>query len=160
MAHRGLFAAAAVPAALVLAPVLGLVVLAFQGTGEIWRHLVAYVLPDALRQTAMLLSGTAAVAALVGIGAAWLVTSFEFPGRKWLEWALLLPLAMPTYIVAYAYADVMHPIGPVQTGLRMLLGIDEVRGLVFPDIRSMSGCILVMDSHFIPMFMSAPAPHY
>ncbi|MCC6716853.1 MAG: iron ABC transporter permease [Acetobacteraceae bacterium] len=133
-----------------LAPVLGLVVLAFQGTGEIWRHLAAYVLPDALRQTAMLLSGTAAVAALAGIGAAWLVTSFDFPGRKWLEWALLLPLAMPTYIVAYAYADVLHPIGPVQTGLRMLLGIDEVRGLVFPDIRSMPGCILVMGFALYP----------
>ena len=148
--HRGLFAAAAVPALLVLAPVFGLVVLALRGDGALWPHIASYVLPDALRQTAMLLAGTAVVAAIAGVGTAWLVTGFSFPGRGWLEWALLLPLAVPTYIVAYSYMDVLHPIGPVQTALRAMLGIAEVRGLVLPDIRSMGGTILVMGFALYP----------
>ena len=148
--HRGLFAAAAEPALLVLAPVLGLVVLALRGDGALWPHIAAYVLPDALRQTAMLLAGTAVVAAIAGVGTAWLVTGFSFPGRGWLEWALLLPLAVPTYIVAYSYMDVLHPIGPVQTALRAIAGIAEVRGLVLPDIRSMGGTILVMGFALYP----------
>jgi iron(III) transport system permease protein len=82
-------------------PVLGLVVLALRGSGDLWPHLASYVLPDALRETLVLLAGTGALAAAVGVGAAWLVTGYSFPGRRWLEWALLLPLAMPTYIVAY-----------------------------------------------------------
>jgi len=142
--HRGLLLAAALPALLVLMPVLGLVVLALHGSGDLWPHLASYVLPDALRETLVLLAGTGALAAGVGVGAAWLVTSYSFPGRRWLEWALLLPLAMPTYIVAYAYVDVMHPLGPVQTALRAMLGITDVRGLLLPDIRSMPGAIVVL----------------
>ena len=148
--HYALVATAAVPALLVLAPVLGLVVLALQGDSTSWPHLATYVLPDALRQTALLLAGTAAVAAVAGVGTACLVTSFDFAGRRWLEWALLLPLALPTYIVAYSYMDVLHPIGPVQTAMRALLGIHDVRALVLPDIRSMFGCIMVMGFALYP----------
>ena len=137
-------AAAALPAVLVLVPVLGLAVLAAHGSGSLWPHLLLYVLPDAVYQTLLLLVGTGALAAAVGVGAAWLVTGFSFPGRRLLEWALLLPLAVPTYIVAYAYVDVLHPLGPVQSALRAMLGIAEVRGLVLPDIRSMPGCIVVL----------------
>lgn len=142
--HPGLLAAAAVPAALVLAPVLGLAALALHGSGDLWPHLILYVLPDALRQTLVLLAGTGAVAVAVGVGAAWLVTGFAFPGRAWLEWALLLPLAMPTYIVAFAYLDVMHPLGPAQELLRAVLGIPTPAGLVLPDIRSMPGAIVIL----------------
>ena len=148
--HRGLYALAAVPPLLVLTPVIGLVVLAFHGETELWRHLAAYVLPDALQQTAILLAGTIVIATIAGAGTAWLVTGFGFPGRRWFEWALLLPLAMPTYIVAYAYMDVLHPIGPVQTALRAILGIHEIRGLILPDIRSMPGCIFVMGFALYP----------
>lgn len=142
--HGGLLTLAALAPFLAVMPVLGLVVLALQGSGDHWSHIMGYVLPDALRQTAILLAGTAALTAVVGVGTAWLVTSFSFPWRRLLEWALLLPLAMPTYIVAYSYLDVLHPVGPVQSVLRFILGITEVRGLILPDIRSMTGCILVM----------------
>lgn len=142
--HGGLLTLAAVAPFLAVMPVLGLVLLALQGAGDHWPHIMGYVLPDALRQTGILLAGTAALTAVVGVGTAWLVTSFAFPWRRLLEWALLLPLAMPTYIVAYSYLDVLHPVGPVQSALRFMLGITEVRGLVLPDIRSMTGCILVM----------------
>ena len=148
--HRGLLLLAALPAALVLMPLVGLLVIALRDSGAEWEHLARHVLPDALWQTVQLLLGTSVVAGVVGVGTAWLVTAFRFPGRAWLEWALVLPLAMPTYILAYSYIDVLHPIGPVQSALRAALGIQQVRGLILPDIRSMGGCILIMGFALYP----------
>lgn len=116
---------------------------ALDGSGELWPHLAAHVLPDALAQTGALLLGVALVAGLLGTGAAWLVAAYDFPGRRLFEVALLLPLAVPTYIVAYAYLDLMHPLGPVQGGLRALLGLSSPRDLRLPDIRSLWGAILL-----------------
>ncbi len=114
--------AAALLAALLLAPVLSLALAASEGTGELWPHLAAYVLPQAIRDTALLLVGVGILVVGLGTGAAWLVAAFDFPGRRFLDAALLLPLAVPTYVVAYAYLDLLHPIGPVQSALRGLLG--------------------------------------
>jgi iron(III) transport system permease protein len=125
-------------------PLAGLVVLATRGSAEVWPNLVANVLPYAVRTTALLLLGVGIMVAAIGVGTAWLVTMHRFPGRKVLEWALLLPLSVPTYIIAYAYLDVMHPIGPVQSTLRELLGIDRPRDLWFPEIRSLGGCIFLL----------------
>ncbi len=127
-----------------LAPVLSLAVAAWEGTGELWPHLVAYVLPQALRDTALLLAGVGLMVIGLGAGAAWLVAAFDFPGRRFVEAALLLPLAVPTYVVAYAYLDLMHPLGPVQSGLRALFGLTSPRDLPFPDLRSLPGCILLL----------------
>ena len=80
----------------------------------------------------------------VGAGLAWLVTAFDFPGRRLLDGCLLLPLAVPTYIVAYAYLDVLHPVGPVQETLRWILGYEGPREFRLPDVRSMPGCIVVL----------------
>ncbi|EGC99917.1 binding-protein-dependent transport systems inner membrane component, partial [Burkholderia sp. TJI49] len=76
---------------------------------------------------------------VVGTGCAWLVTAYDFPGRRVLSWALLLPLAVPTYIVAFAYLDLLHPIGPVQGAIRWLLGFDSPRQFRLPDLRSLPG---------------------
>jgi iron(III) transport system permease protein len=129
---------------LVAAPLVSLAVAAAQGSPDLWRHLVAYVLPGALRDTLLLLAGVGLLAGAIGTGAAWLVSAYDFPGRRIMDWALLLPLAVPTYIVAYAYLDVLHPVGPVQTALRAVLGIDSPRDFRLPDVRSMAGCILVL----------------
>ncbi|HEX7990724.1 MAG TPA: iron ABC transporter permease, partial [Stenotrophomonas sp.] len=75
---------------------------------------------------------------------AWLGTAFAFPGRKLLSWALLLPLAVPTYIAAFAYLDVLHPLGPVQGLIRDLLGYDSPREFRLPDIRHLGGCIVLL----------------
>jgi iron(III) transport system permease protein len=93
------------------------------------------------------------------------VTACDFPGRRWLHWALLLPLAMPAYIVAFAYLDLLHPIGPVQGALRWLLGYDSPRQWRLPDLRSMGGAIFVLGFTLYPyvymtaraMFMTQPA---
>jgi iron(III) transport system permease protein len=140
----GLTAGAALVAALVLAPIAGLVALAARGSGDLWPHLAENVLPHAAYETAMLLLGVGALVALIGVGCAWLVSTCAFPGRSFFEWALLLPLAMPTYIVAFAYLDLLHPIGPVQTALRAALGIANPADLRLPDIRSLGGCILLL----------------
>lgn len=149
----------------VLAPVLSLLWLAFgSGLGH-WVHLSRFVLPQAAFNTAMLLAGVAAVVLVVGTGCAWLVTACDFPGRRVLHWALLLPLAMPTYIVAFAYLDLLHPLGPVQSALRWLLGYDSPRQFRLPDLRSMPGAIFVLGFVLYPyvymtaraMFMTQPA---
>ncbi len=128
----------------VLMPIGGLVFYAARGSGDLWPHLVGSVLPAALKTTALLLIGVGVLVSVIGVGMAWLVAMYQFPGRRFFEWALLLPLAVPTYIVAYAYLDVLHPVGPVQTAIRSLLGITDPRGLHLPDVRSLPGAILLL----------------
>lgn len=140
----------AIVAVFVAAPVVALLFLAAQGSGDLWPHLVAYVLPQAVMDTAILLAGVGILVIVIGTGAAWLVTAYDFPGRGVLQWALLLPLAMPTYIIAYAYLDLLHPVGPVQTALRAMLGLASPRDLILPDIRSMGGCILLFGFVLFP----------
>jgi iron(III) transport system permease protein len=131
-------------ALLAAAPLVALGVAALPGSENLWQHLIDNVVPAAAQDTILLLSGVGLLAAAIGVGTAWLVTAFDFPGRRLLDWALLLPLAVPTYIVAYAYLDLLHPVGPVQTALRALLGVDSPRELRLPDVRSMVGCIVLL----------------
>lgn len=135
--------AAAVIAALVATPVAALVLQALHGSGGLWPHLLANVLPHAFRETVILIAGVGVLVTFIGASTAWLVTAYDFPGRRQLEWALLLPLAVPTYIVAYAYLDLLHPLGVVQGAVRALLGYSSPREFRLPDIRSMAGCIVL-----------------
>lgn len=128
-------------ALLVLAPLASLVRLAFQGDAEIWPHLAAYVLPRAFVDTLLLLAGVAVIATVVGVGAAWLVTTYDFPARNALIWLLPLPLSIPTYIVAYVYVDIFDALGPAQNFLRMILG---AHAPALPPIRSLGGAIFVI----------------
>jgi len=145
-------------AAVVLAPIIALFAIAAQGSGDLWPHLLAYVLPQAVHDTALLLLGVGFVTIVIGVGTAWLVTTCRFPGRGFFDWALLLPLAVPTYIVAFAYLDLLHPLGPIQTALRALLAIDDPRGLWLPDVRSLPGCILLLGFVLYPyVYLAARA---
>lgn len=128
----------------VVMPVLALAMIAAKGSPDFWSHLARNVLPTALRETALLLAGVGILAGSIGTGAAWLVTAYDFPGRRFFQWALLLPLAVPTYIVAYAYLDLLHPVGPVQGAIRAMLGYSSPREFRLPDIRSMAGCIVLL----------------
>jgi len=84
-----------------IAPVVTIFVLALQSSGDSWSHLVANVLPGVVRRTLALMAGVGALTLLIGTGTAWLVTMYHFLGRSVLQWLLLLPLAIPTYIIAY-----------------------------------------------------------
>ena len=137
------FAVVFLIAGLVAAPLISLIRIALIGDAEIAGHLVAYVLPVALTQTALLLTGVALVSSLLGAGTAWIVTTFQFPGRNTLLWLLPLPLAIPTYIGAYIYADILDTAGPVQSALRAIFGWSPA-DYWFPPIRSIGGAIFIM----------------
>jgi iron(III) transport system permease protein len=144
--------------ALVVIPLLNLVRIAFDDDAEVWDHLVRYVLPVAFLETALLLAGVAAIAAIVGIGTAWLVTAYRFPGRDAFAWLLALPLAIPTYIVAYVYVDILDTIGPVQSALRAAFGWRSPADYWFPQIRSLGGAIFVIGFVLYPyVFLAARA---
>lgn len=131
-------------AVLALVPVATIAATAMADTGSLWSQILVNVLPQSAWNTGVLLLGTGAIAVCVGTGAAWIVSAYDFRGRGILEWALLLPLAVPTYIMAYAYLDILNPLGPVQSVLRWVLGYSSPREFRLPDIRSMWGAILVI----------------
>jgi len=137
-------------AALVLAPLVSLVRIAAQGEATLWAQVTVDVLPAALMDTGMLLAGVALLTGVVGIGAAWLVTAHRFPGRRALAALLPLPLAVPTYITAYIYVEIFDSAGPVQMGLRSLMGWTSRGDYWFPEIRSVYGCIFVMSAVLYP----------
>lgn len=149
-AQAGLVLLGLLAGALALAPLLSLLSLAWQGDPEIWPHLAAYVIPHALGQTAALLGGVAAFTILFGVSAAWLLTAYEIPGRRLLTWLLPLPLAVPTYIVAYVYVDLMEASGPVQTAFRALFGFRSPQDYWFPSIRSLGGAIFLFSIVLYP----------
>lgn len=150
----GAFAAAA----LALVPILTIALTAMADTGGLWSHIVQFVLPQATWNTLVLLAGSGLIATIVGTGAAWLVTAYDFRGRWFLEWGLLLPLAVPTYIMAYAYLDILNPLGPVQGALRWMLGYSSPRQFRLPDIRAMWGAILVFGFVLYPyVYLTARA---
>ncbi|MET1084621.1 MAG: iron ABC transporter permease [Burkholderiales bacterium] len=130
-------------AAMLAVPVLYVAGNLFVPSGGTWAHLVATVLPEYIRNTAWLAIGVGIGVMLVGVATAWLVTMCSFPGRRAFEWALILPLAVPAYVMAYAYTDFLEVSGPVQTWLREVTGW-RVREYWFPDIRSLGGAISVM----------------
>lgn len=135
---------AALIAVMVMAPVVALIWMATGGDFAHWSHLTQHVLPVALRNTALLLMGVGVLVACLGTGSAWLVTAYDFPTRRILLWALLLPLAVPTYIIAFAYLDILHPLGPVQGLLRDILGYDSPRQFRLPDLRALPGAIVLL----------------
>jgi iron(III) transport system permease protein len=128
---------------LIALPVLAVAVQVFLPAGEVWSHLVATVLPRYVSNTFWLIIGVGSGVLVIGVGCAWLVAMCRFPGRGLFEWALLLPLAVPTYVIAYAYTDFLQFTGPVQTLLRDAFdwGRDDY---FFPNIRSLGGAIVVM----------------
>ncbi|WP_298013804.1 iron ABC transporter permease [uncultured Aquabacterium sp.] len=119
------------------------------GTGDTWAHLSATVLPDYIRSTLVLCVGVGFGTACMGVGAAWLVTRYDFPLRGALEWALVLPLAVPAYVMAYTYTDLLQFVGPVQTALREAFGWTRA-DYWFPDVRSLGGAVVLFSLVLYP----------
>jgi iron(III) transport system permease protein len=130
-------------AALVAVPVLSVAASLFGGsTTGTWSHLASTVLPDYLAASLYLCLGVGLGVGLVGVGAAWLVTHLDFPGRRHFEWMLVLPLAMPAYVMAYTYTDLLQYAGPVQSALREAFGWGRA-DYRFPDVRSTGGAVVM-----------------
>ena len=128
-------------AALVAVPILSVATNIFRGgTSDTWSHLAATVLPEYVVATLWLCVGVGVLTAAIGVGSAWLVTHFDFPLRRSLEWLMVLPLAMPAYVMAYCYTDLLQYAGPVQTWLREVFGWTR-DDYWFPEIRSLGGAV-------------------
>lgn len=124
-------------------PVLGVMAAWLTPEADSWvvlRHLTTTVLPRYALQSTLLALGVGLGVMLVGTATAAAVTLFDFPGRRWFEWALLLPLAVPAYVLAYAWTDALQFSGPVQSGLREVLGL---RGALWPDVRSLPVAVVL-----------------
>lgn len=132
-----------VVAALCVAPIIAAALAALGGDLSAWRDVLSSVLPRYTITTLILVSIVAFGTAVIGTGAAWLVTVYKFPGVRWLEVALALPLAFPAYVMAYAYTDLLDHPGAVQSLLRDLTGWGP-RDYWFPEIRSLGGAAMML----------------
>ena len=133
--------AAVVVAVLIAAPVLSVFSNVFIGeTGGTWAHLADTVLGEFMWNTVILCIGVGLGVSSIGVTSAWLTTMLDFPGRRFFEWALVLPLAMPAYVMAYVYTDFLQFVGPLQTWLRE--AFEWRRGdYWFPDVRTVGGAV-------------------
>ncbi|OGA26063.1 MAG: iron ABC transporter permease [Betaproteobacteria bacterium RIFCSPLOWO2_02_FULL_67_26] len=142
-------AAAAVAASVLAVPMLVVLSSVLTPSGETWTHLAATVLPEYIQNTLWLMLGVGIGVTAIGVATAWLTTMCRFPGRGFFEWALILPLAVPAYVMAYAYTDFLQFTGPVQTGLRGYFGWGP-RDYWFPDVRSLGGAGVIFSFVFYP----------
>ncbi|WP_082735825.1 ABC transporter permease [Polycladidibacter stylochi] len=139
-------------------PVLTVIYLAIGSAGDNWHHLLSSVLPQSVWATLQLLAGTSILILVIGVGCAWLVTMCRFPGRRLFDIALLLPLAVPTYIIAFSYVELFDYTGVIQSTLRAVMGFKTSRDYWFPEVRSMGGAIFVMGFVLYPyVYLSARA---
>lgn len=150
--------AALLIAAMVVAPIGAVLVLAVTAQNTVWSHIVTHVLPATLATTLMLAVSVGTLTLAIGVGTAWLVTLYRFPGRALFDRLLVLPLAMPTYIVAYCYAEGLDYAGPVQTWMRAVFGWAGPQDYFFPEVRSLGGAILILSAVLYPyVYLTARA---
>ena len=151
-------AVAAMIAFLVLVPILSVLWIAATPSDGIWGHLWRTTLPRYLENTFVLAACVALIAGISGAVTAWMVTMYRFAGSRYLQWLLLLPLAVPAYVSAYALVDFLEYAGPIQTGLRATFGFETSRDYWFPEIRSRGAAVLVLSMALAPyVFLLARA---
>src|SRR5690554_879452 len=141
--RRWLFSAL-LTTAIVALPVLSVIFLAFFPEENIWPHLLDTTLPRYLVTTIKLMAGVGAITLVIGLSTAWAVTMCDFLGRKFFEWAMLLPFAVPAYVIAYVYTSLLDYAGPVQGALRDIFGWTNAADYWFPEIRSLEGATLMI----------------
>ncbi len=132
-----------------LLPVITVVAHVFLPDQGTWAHLAATVLPDYIANSLLLALGVGILAPILGTATAWLTTLCRFPGQRLFVWALILPLAVPGYVMAYAYTDFLEVAGPLQGWLRHLLDL-QVGQYWFPDVRSLGGAIVLLSLVLYP----------
>jgi len=145
----GLVWVSGLAAVLVVLPIAAVVATALGPGWDTWQHLASTGLGGYVANTALLLLGVAWGVVSMGVLSAWLVTAFRFPAQRLLEWALVLPLAMPAYVMAYAYTDWLQFTGPVQSALRAATGW-QAREYWFPDVRSLAGAVAMLSFALYP----------
>ncbi len=142
-------AGAAAIALLVALPMLAVVLNLVLPRGEAWAHLASTVLPGYVWNTVLLAAGVGAGVTVAGVGCAWLTSLCRFPGQRWFEWALILPIAMPAYVMAYVYTDFLQFAGPLQGALRAATGW-RAGDYSFPEVRTLGGAVFVLTAVLYP----------
>ena len=135
---------------IILGPILAILLTAFGDSGGLWEHLYKTVLHRYVANTLTLMIGVGLLAIGFGVSSAWVINRYDFSGRRMLEWMLLLPAAIPAYIIAYTYTEFFEYAGPLQSMLRHLFGWQSRGDYWFPEIRSLGGAMLVMASVLYP----------
>ena len=134
----------------VLLPVSGLLWAAVGTDENIWQHLLDSVLPNYIVNSLILMTGVCVGVTLLGTCTAWLIANCRFPGHKVFGWMLILPLAMPAYVMAYVYTDFLEYSGPLQTALRLIFSWENSTEYWFPEIRSHGGAIVLLSLVLYP----------
>jgi iron(III) transport system permease protein len=136
--------------AVIVLPVVTVASRVFVPSSGVWAHLMATVLPTYLSNSAFLVLGVVTLAMVIGVTTGWLIAAHDFTGRRVLEWALMLPLAMPGYVIAYVYFDRLSYWGPLQSGLRAAFGWSTRNDYWFPQIASLPGAIVLLSLVLYP----------
>jgi iron(III) transport system permease protein len=137
-------------------PIAAIIWIALSGNVDAWPHLFANVIPKAAWRTVLLLAAVSVTTLFTGVVAAWLTSACEFPLRRTLTVALVLPLAIPTYLAAYTFGEFFDFSGPLQTALRAVTGYKSVRDYWFPNLKTIWGAAFVMGSVLYPyIFLTA-----
>ena len=140
----------AVVCLLMMAPLISIVLTATGDTGNLVPHLFQTVLARYVGNTLLLMFGVGFLAIIFGVSTAWVVSRYHFPCRRLFDWLLVLPAAMPAYIIAYSYTDFLEYAGPFQTGLRQIFDWQTPRDYWFPEIRSLTGASVMMAAVLYP----------
>ena len=135
---------------LLLSPIASIIFVANENTTELWVHLIETRFPSYIYNTVLLMAGVGILSLLIGVSLAWFVCRYNFFLSKIVEWALLLPLAVPSYIVAYCYTDFFEYSGTLQSNLRSMFSWQSGSDYYFPEIRSLGGAIFVMSFVLYP----------
>ncbi len=135
---------------MILGPILAVLLTAVGDSEGLWVHLYQTVLGRYVSNTLILMGGVGALAIAFGVSSAWVISRYDFAGRRILEWMLLLPAAIPAYIIAYSYTEFFEYAGPIQSALRQIFGWQNPNDYWFPEIRSLGGAMLVMASVLYP----------
>ena len=131
------------------APILIVILSLFGGFSENWFHIFDYLIFDYVKSSLILVLGVTSIVLAVGTVTAWIVTTYNFPGKRLFEWALILPLAIPPYILAYTFTGLFDPFGDANNLARSLLGMDS-DFVLFPNVRNIYGAIIVFGFTLYP----------
>ena len=148
--NLGWSAIALLISAFILLPIGSVIFLAVFPADNIWPHLIATTLPRYISTTILLMISVGALAGIIGTVTAWFVVRYSFSGSTWLQWALLMPLAIPGYVGAYALVDLLEYAGPVQSILRETFGWSSSQDYWFPEIRSFGAAVFVLSLSLYP----------
>ena len=148
--NRNWLIASVLLAIIITSPIIAIIWIAILPEENVWLHLATSVLPTYIFNSVVLMLGVGTFVAIIGTGTAWLVAMCEFPGSRIFAWALILPMAMPAYVVAYVYTDFLEFAGPVQTSLRILFNWTTSSDYWFPQIRSLGGAVTILSLVLYP----------